>query len=132
MFLSLGGYKNKLDLLDSVKQLGSLGLKIFATEHTYDFLRENGIKNTRVYKISEAKFPSVLDLLKNGEIDLAINISENGLIRIETDGFIIRRTCVDLGIPLITNLQATEILVSALVSKRIEDLEIKSWDEYLS
>ena len=62
---------------------------------------------------------------------MAINISENGLIRIETDGFIIRRTCVDLGIPLITNLQATEILVSALVSKRIEDLEIKSWDEYL-
>lgn len=132
IFLGLGGKKNKLDLLYSAKKLYSLGLKIYATEHTHEFLKESGIKNTRVYKISEKLHPSILDLLRDGEIDLAINISEPGSIKAETDGYIIRRNCIDLGIPLFTNLQAAKLLISSLVSKRLEDLEIKSWDEYIS
>ncbi|MBI2596560.1 carbamoyl-phosphate synthase (glutamine-hydrolyzing) large subunit [Candidatus Daviesbacteria bacterium] len=132
VFLSIGGAKNKLDMLIPAKKLLRLGLKIYATDHTHKFLKESGIRNTRVYKISEAKHPSILDFLKKGEIDLAINIPEKGSIRGETDGYIIRRNCVDLGVPLITNLQAAETLVSALTPKRLKDLKVKSWDEYIS
>lgn len=132
IFFSLGGTKNKLDFLPSIKKITSLGLKVYATEHTSKFLKDNGIKNQRVYKISEHKYPSILDLLRKEEVDLAINVSESGSIRIETDGFIIRRNCIDLGIPLITNLQAAELLISALSSKKITDLEIKAWDEYVN
>lgn len=132
VFLTIGGAKNKLDLLVSAKKLSSLGLKIYATEHTHEFLREQGIKSIRVYKITESKSPSVLDLLKNGEIDLVINISEPGEDKGETAGYLIRRNCIDLGIPLITNLQAAELLVSALTTIKMEDLQIKSWDEYVS
>ncbi|MDP3948091.1 MAG: carbamoyl-phosphate synthase (glutamine-hydrolyzing) large subunit, partial [bacterium] len=132
VLLTIGGEDNKLNLLSSAKDLFSLGFKIYATGQTYEFLSENNIKNTRVYKISEDSHPSVLDLLKQGIIDLVINISQPGSEKGETDGFIIRRTCVDLSIPLITNLQAAELLVSALNSKKMEDLEIKSWDEYLT
>ena len=131
IFLSVGGNKNKLNILSSAKTLQRLGFKIYATEQTHNFLKENGIKNSRVYKISEKKHPSVLDILIERQADLAINISEAGLQRVETDGFIIRRNCVDLGIPLITNLQSAQLLISSLVSKKIEDLEIKSWDEYV-
>jgi len=132
VFLTIGGEENKLNLLNSAKDLSLLGFKIYATAQTHEFLSENGIKNTRAYKISEEAHPSVLDLLKEGSIDLVINISQPGSEKGETDGFIIRRSCVDLGIPLITNLQAAELLVSALKSKKLEDLEIKSWDEYVS
>ncbi|MDO8619626.1 MAG: carbamoyl-phosphate synthase (glutamine-hydrolyzing) large subunit [Candidatus Daviesbacteria bacterium] len=132
VFLSIGGEKNKLDLLKSAKNLAKLGLKIYATEHTYEFLAENGIKSTRVYKISEDKHPSILDLLSKNEIDLAINISVPGKPRGETDGFIIRRNCVDNGVPLVTNLQAAQVLTGALVAKKISDLEISSWDEYFT
>ncbi|MBI2338655.1 carbamoyl-phosphate synthase large subunit [Candidatus Daviesbacteria bacterium] len=132
VFLSIGGEKNKLDLLSSAKKFFALGFKIYATEHTSNFLSANNIKNTRAYKISERKHPSVLDLLNQGDIDLVINISQPGSEKRETDGYIIRRNCVDLGIPLITNLQAAELLASALTSKKMEDLEIKSWDEYVS
>lgn len=131
IFLAIGGDKNKLDFLYSAKILAKLGFKIYATEHTHKFLLENGVKNIRLYKISEKKHPSVLDLLQKGEIDLAINISEAGSQKVETDGYIIRRTCVDLGIPLITNFQASQLLISAISSKKLEDLEIKSWDEYV-
>ena len=132
IFLSIGGKKNKLDLLIAAKKLANLDLSIYATEHTHQFLKESGVKNIRVYKISERKKPTILDLLKDKKIDLAINISEEGSEKGETDGFIIRRNCIDLGVPLITNLQSTELLVAALTSKKVEDLEIKSWDEYIS
>ncbi|MEK6808600.1 MAG: ATP-grasp domain-containing protein, partial [Nanoarchaeota archaeon] len=131
VFLSIGGHKNKLDMLIAAKKLTHLGFKIYATEHTSKFLKDTEIKNTRVYKISQELHPSILDLLKKGEIDLAINISEAGSIKAETDGYIIRRICVDLGVPLITNLQAAELLIASLTSKKIDDLEIKSWDEYV-
>ncbi len=131
IFLSVGGEKNKLDFLSSAKNLSAKGFKIYATEQTSVFLLKQGIKNTRVYKISEAKSPSVLDLLIKKEIDLAINISEPGRTTAQTDGFIIRRNCIDLGVPLITNLQAAELLATALVTKKLDDLEIKSWQEYL-
>ncbi len=132
VFLSIGGEKNKLDLLVSAKLFSIIGLKIYSTENTHKFLTNNAIKSTRVYKISEKKHPSILDLLKQGIIDLAIVISEPRSHKAETDGSIIRRNCIDLGIPLITNLQAAELLISALAAKKITDLEIKSWDEYVS
>lgn len=132
VFLGIGGEKNKLDFLESAKLIFGLGFKIYATEHTHQFLKQNKITSIRVYKISEKKHPSVLDLLKAGDIDLAINISEGGSVRGETDGFIIRRHCIDLGIPLITNLQAAQLLISALFNKKLADLQIKSWDEYVA
>lgn len=130
IFLSVGGDKNKLEFLPQIENLDKFNFKIYATENTSKFLSSLGIKNTRVYKISENKNPSVLDLMQNG-LDLAINISEPQSLRGETDGFIIRRSCIDLGIPLITNLQAAELLVSALSTKKMEDLEIKSWSGYM-
>ena len=132
IFLSIGGEKNKLDWQYSAKQLAEMGFKIYATEHTHQFLKELGIKNIRVYKIAEKKHPSVLDLLRKGGIDLAINISKPESKKGETDGYIIRRNCIDLGIPLFTNLQAAETLVLSLSSKKLDDLEIKSWDEYIN
>jgi len=132
IFLSIGGEKNKLDLLQALQNLAKLGLKIYATEHTHEFLSENGIKSTRVFKIAEGTKPSILDLLAKNEIDLAINISLPGSHRAETDGFLIRRNCIDAGVPLVTNLQAAEVLANALVAKSLNDLEIASWDEYVN
>ncbi len=131
VYLSLGGEKNKLEFIPFAKILSEMGLIIYATEHTSKALKKHGIKNTRVFKISEKSHPSVLDFLQKGKIDLAINISMARSDQGETDGFLIRRNCIDLGIPLITNLQAAELLVSALSSKKLDDLEIKSWDEYV-
>jgi carbamoyl-phosphate synthase large subunit len=131
VFLSIGGEKNKIDMLQTAKRLAELGLTIYATDGTHKFLFDNGIKNSRVYKISERKHPSVLDILQSGEVDLSIVISVPKSEKVETDGFIIRRNCIDLGIPLITNLQSAELLVSSIMSKKPSDLQVKSWDEYV-
>ena len=117
--------------MDAARKLGKIGLNIYATEKTSDFLSSHGIKNTRVYKISEKKDPSVLDLIRKGKLEMAINISDTKVdYKGSKDGFLIRRNCVDYSIPLITNLQSAIILASAISSKKMEDLKIKSWDEY--
>lgn len=132
VFLALGGEKSKVEFLDSAQQLSKLGLKIYATHNTHNFLSENGIKSTRVFKISERGSNTVLDLISKNEVDLAINISTSDSDQtVESDGFLIRRKCVDMGVPLFTNLQAAIELCSALSQKSLESLEIKSWDEYL-
>ncbi len=131
VFISVGGDKNKQDFLESAKKLYDLGFKIYATENTSKLLKTVQIKNTRIFKISESKNPSVIDLMYQGKIDLVININEPENIKGDKDGFKMRRTCVEYGIPLITNLQSAIVLATALTTKKIENLEIKSWDEYL-
>lgn len=131
VFVSIGGEENKMEFLESVRKLKNLGLNIFATDKTSKFLTSNGIKNNRVNKISENEKSSVLDLIREGKIELAINISDTKVDHAGSkDGYLIRRTCIDFSVPLITNLQSAVVLASALASKKIEDLQIKSWDEY--
>lgn len=130
VFISIGGDKNKQEFLESAEKLHKLGFKIYATENTSRLLISNAIKNTRIFKISEKRNPSVLDLMYEGKIDLVININEPENIKGDKDGFIMRRTCVEYGIPLITNLQSAQVLASALSNKKIADLKIKSWNEY--
>lgn len=131
VFISIGGEENKIEFLESARKLGELGLSIYATNKTSRFLTANGIKNQRVNKISENTKSSVLDLIKNGKIELAINISDTKIDHAGSkDGYLIRRNCIDYSIALITNLQSAIILASALSSKKLTDLKVKAWDEY--
>ncbi len=130
IFMSIGGDQNKSEFLEGAGRFAKLGLKIFATEKTSLFLKAAGINNAKVFKISEQKDPSVLYLLKAKKVDLVINISTRDRSGGNKDGFIIRRSCVDFGIPLVTNLQAANTLSYALSEKTVADLQIKSWDEY--
>jgi len=131
VFVSVGGDANKIEFLESVRKLSKLGLNIYATDKTSKFLADNGIKNNRVNKISENSKSSVLDLIRGGKIELAINISDTNIDhKGSQDGFLIRRTCIDYSVPLVTNLQSAIVLASALSSKKLSDLKIKSWDEY--
>ncbi len=130
ILVSLGKEENKVKLLPSVQSLVEMGYKIIATEHTADFLKENGVPCEKVYKISTKKSPNVGNLLSDGSVDLIINIPTKTFERESTDGFIIRRQAVDLRIPLITNRQLAEAFVTALSELRAHPLEAKAWDEH--
>jgi carbamoyl-phosphate synthase large subunit len=136
VLLSLGKEENKVKLLPAVKKLRDMGFKLYATEHTADFLNENGVEAKRVFKIKNGGEPNVLTLMENGDIDLIINLPARGLARNghtskgPSDGFTIRRKAVDLNIPLITNRQLAEAFILALADTKLKDLAVKSWDEY--
>lgn len=131
IFISLGGDKNKIDFLRNATSLTTLNLPIFATEKTSLFLQKNGIKTKRLYKIHEKKTPNTFTIFQNGAVDLAINIVDTHIKKDIDDDYAIRRSAVDHNIPLYTNLKKAELFIKAITEKRLDELPIKSWNEYI-
>lgn len=130
IFISLGGDVNKVNFLDTISYLTHIKIPIFATEKTAVYLRKNGIKTKKLYKIHEGKTPTILEYFKRSKIDLAINVTDNYLKKDLNDDYSIRRSAIDHNIPLFTNIKKAELFIKAVVNKPIEELKIKSWDEY--
>ena len=135
--VTIGGRENKLRFAEPVWRLKNLGFTLYATRNTHAFLKSKGVHTKLVSKVYEMTRPNVVDIIEQKKVSLVFNISEPegeppGLIKKEkTDGFMIRRAAIDNNIALLTDLNASRLLVNALDKYRVEDLEIKSWDEYL-
>lgn len=130
ILLSTGDGKQKAEMLDAAQTLLQNGYKLYATGGTSRYLTENGIDNTLVYWPSEEGHPQALDLLHSKEIDMVVNIPKNLSSGELTNGYKIRRAAIDLNIPLITNARLASAFISAFCAVKMEDLEIKSWQEY--
>lgn len=131
ILLSTGGAKQKAEMLDAARTLKKNGYNLFATGGTSRFLTENGLENTMVYWPSEEdKKPQALDLLRAKEIDMVVNIPKDLTPRELTNGYKIRRSAIDLNIPLITNSRLASAFINAFCTIRLDDIDIKSWAEY--
>ena len=73
--------------------------------------------------------PNVLTYLKEKQIDLVINIPKNLSKGELNNGYKIRRTAVDFGIPLLTNARLAKAFIQAFCTLEMKDLKIKSWNE---
>jgi len=130
ILLSVGKMKDKVRILETAKLIEKLGYSLFATENTATFLKENQIKVTMLNKVSVKKSPNIQYYLEEKKIDLAIVIPTKYAHDEITDGYQIRRMCIDKNIPLLTNVQFAKALIRSLEKYKFEDLKIKSWDEY--
>ena len=130
ILLSTGPIKNKAYLLDSIKKLAELGFNLYATEGTAKFLEQNGVTSSILHWPLEQKEPNALTYLKERKIDLVINIPKSYEEEEITNDYLIRRKAVDFNIPLLTNAQIAKLFVESIYNKKMEDLEIKSWEEY--
>lgn len=130
ILLSTGSLRNKTAFLEETRALARMGFIFYATGGTAKFMEENNILVTTLHWPLEKKEPNALTYLEEGKIDLVINIPKNAERKELTNGYLIRRKAIDHNIPLITNLQLARRLVKAIQSKNIEDLKIKSWEEY--
>jgi len=130
ILLSIGRIEDKASFLESAKRLRYLKFNLFATNNTFKFLSENKVKATLLHKVNTSKTPNISEYLTNKKIDFVINIPKNYSKDEVTDGYLIRRKAIDNNISLLTNLQLAKLLVQALEKYSIDDLKIKSWDEY--
>lgn len=131
ILLSTGTVKQKTAMLDSAKLLSEKGYNIYATGGTSKFLTENGVPNTLVYWPSdEGKMPQALDMLHNKQIDMVVNIPKNLTQHELSNGYKIRRAAIDFNIPLITNARLAEAFINAFCTIDVNDIPIKSWDEF--
>ncbi|MGN0058101.1 MAG: carbamoyl-phosphate synthase (glutamine-hydrolyzing) large subunit [Phocaeicola plebeius] len=130
VLMSTGTPRQKVDMLSAARMLKQKGYNIFATGGSSKFLTENGIENTRVYWPSEEGEPQALSMLHNKQIDMVVNIPRDLSAGELDNGYKIRRAAVDLNIPLITNARLASAFIQAFCTMSIDDIEIKSWDEY--
>lgn len=108
----------------------ALGFRVVATSGTYKVLQEAGVKSEFVYKISEGR-PNVEDMLKNKEIDLVINTSDNKSSK--DDAKKIRQSVLRFKIPYFTTIAAGLAATTAIEAIQNESaLEPKALQEYLN
>ena len=131
ILLSTGGPKQKADMLDAAHMLHKKGYKIYATSGTHTFLNDNGIPAIRCYWPSQPDMqPQALQLLHDKAVDLVVNIPKNLTSAELSNGYKIRRAAIDLNIPLLTNARLASTFIRAFSTMPLDDIEIKSWDEY--
>ena len=130
ILLSTGPSRSKTELLNSCKMLNERGYNIFATRGTQIFLNENGITSTMLHWPDEKSEPNVVTLLRDKKIDLVINIPKNLSKDELNNDYEIRRTAIDYNIPLLTNARLASAFIYSFCKRKVEELAIKSWDEY--
>ncbi|NXY80061.1 PYR1 protein, partial [Glareola pratincola] len=129
ILLTIGSYKNKSELLPTVRTLETLGYKLYASLGTADFYTEHGIKVMAVdWHFDEADGSeagaretqrSILDYLAENHFEMVINLSMRNsggrrLSSFVTKGYRTRRLAVDYSVPLIIDIKCTKLFVEAL------------------
>jgi carbamoyl-phosphate synthase large subunit len=130
ILISSGETKSKVDLLDACHLLQKKGYELYATHGTHKFLKDNNIESTDVLWVDEEGDLSVKKLIFDKYFDLVINIPKDNTSRELKNDYAIRRAAIDFNIPLLTNARLASAFITAFCTMEIEDVKIKSWDEY--
>ncbi len=130
IMVSSGGVKSKVDLLEPCKLLDKNGYNLYATAGTASFLRDNGVNVTTVSWPDEEGENNVMEMFSQHAFDLVVNIPKDHSRRELTNGYKIRRAAIDHNIPLLTNARLASAFIKAFTSMKMEDIKIKSWQEY--
>lgn len=120
VLITIGGQKNKEMLLPLISMLASMDYTILATEHTAEFMENNRVKDVQVvHKISEQeRKPNIADLLYERRLDFIINIPATSTLEkyvgMLQDEYLIRRKAVELGVPVLTTVEAASSFIKTL------------------
>jgi len=139
ILLSIGSFKEKMEMLPSIIKAHEIGFKLFATAGTSDFIQEHGIPCQYLETLNEdgAKEQkseySLTQHLANNTIDLYINLPSSNRFRrpasYMSSGYRTRRLAVDYSIPLVTNVKCAKLLIEALSRKtqfEVSDVDFQS------
>jgi carbamoyl-phosphate synthase/aspartate carbamoyltransferase len=133
ILLSIGSFKEKLEMLPSVHKLHRMGYNLFATAGTADFIQEHGIPVKYLEALGsedelnpqKAEY-SLTQHLANNLIDLYINLPSKNRYRRPASyiskGYRSRRMAVDFAIPLITNVKCAKLFIEAIIRKPTFDI----------
>ncbi|MDD4981372.1 MAG: carbamoyl-phosphate synthase large subunit [Candidatus Omnitrophota bacterium] len=119
--------RDKRQVIFIAKKLADLGFNIYASTGTADALNKSGIKVKVLPKIAEGR-PNILDLMKDGKIQLVINTPSGRIPR--QDEVKIRSHVILYNIPYTTSISAAQATVSGIEALLKKDLEVKSLQSY--
>lgn len=114
--------EDKPQAVEVARRFKAIGYKIFATRSTAEALNQGGVKAMSVKKI-EQESPNLMDLILGHEIDLVIDIPQQGAEKAK-DGFLIRRNAIETGVNVLTAMDTAEALITSLENTDIKNLEL--------
>ncbi|MBQ3351598.1 MAG: carbamoyl-phosphate synthase (glutamine-hydrolyzing) large subunit [Thermoguttaceae bacterium] len=144
ILLSSGPSKAKAELLPICRQLIKNGFTLYGTRGTTAYLLEHEVPAIAVGWPDEltsrgnaapnpdsSMLINALDLIRNGEVDLVVNIPKNLSSTELSADYDIRRAAIDYNVPLLTNVRLSTAFLQA-VCRRLDNapIQIKSWKEY--
>ena len=129
LFISLTG-DDKALAGEIGKLYQDLGFKIVATKGTHQALSEAGIECELVLKLSEGR-PNIDDKIKNNEIAIAINTSDNTASK--SDAKKIRQSVLANNVAYFTTIAAARAAALAIKSLKVNggDIEPNALQDYL-
>ncbi len=130
ILISSGEAHGKVDLLEPSQMLAANGYTLYATKGTAQFLKENGVDAIEVSWPDEEGENKIMDMISAHAFDLIVNVPKNHTKRELTNGYKIRRGAIDHNIPLLTNARLAKAFIESFCSMKLEDIQIKSWQEY--
>jgi len=119
--------KDKRAIVFVAKQLQDLSFNIYSTPGTAATLEKNGITVKVLPRISEGR-PNVLDLMKDGKIQLVINTPSGRIPR--QDEIKIRSHVIRYNIPYTTTISGAQATVNGIETMIKKDLKVMSLQEY--
>jgi len=109
------------------RELVGLGFTLCSTSGTARALEAAGLPVRKLFKLSEGR-PTVVDLLKNGEVQLIINTPFGQIPR--QDENIIRSQAVLRRVCIITTLSGARAALQGIKALRKKPVEVRSLQEY--
>jgi carbamoyl-phosphate synthase large subunit len=138
ILITVGGKELKRQIAPLARQLSQMGFKIYATEHTAEAMVGAGEKDIFVlHKVGDVdKKPNIADYIREGKIDLVINIplidaseEREDVLR---DEYTIRRLAIEYNVPVLTNLELASGLVKILREEEDDyKFTARSLNEYM-
>ena len=127
VFLSVKD-QDKPKAVELAKRLDALGFQIYSTSGTADFLKESGIEANKLFRIAEGR-PNVLDMIKNGEMQMIIN-TPSGMIPRKDENHI-RSAAYANNICIMTTLTGATAAVAGIAALKEKDFDVRSVQSYV-
>jgi len=120
--------RDKAMAIEVARDLVAFGFSIYSTSGTASALEAAGVKVTRLGKISEGARPHVLDLLKNGQMQMIVNTAAGMLPRKDENAM--RSEAVLRGVYMASTMNAARAAVMGIKSLRQRALTVNSLQEH--
>lgn len=110
------------------KSFHELGFKIFSTAGTAAFLASKGIPVTKTFKLSEGARPNVVDMIKNGQMQIIVNTPSGMNPRLDENR--IREEALLGRVCMITTIMGAYAAIQGIKALIGQPLNVKSLQEY--
>jgi len=119
ILICIGPAQQKIEFAQYAVMLRDMGYQLFATKGTFEALKQvQGLENcTLLYKPLVKREPNVSTYLREGKLDLVINVPDSLDSQALTDGFELRRAAVDSSVSLITDIKTAILTTMSLHRK---------------